>query len=103
MKTTYQYRLRPTKQQVTQLEEWLETCRRTYNRMLGERFDWWENNRCAINSCSIISCGIAPLQDKPSYYSQQDSLVPLKVKYPAIKLVQSQVLQNVVKRVEKSV
>ena len=100
MKITYQYRLRPTKQQVTQLEEWLETCRRTYNRMLGERFDWWENNRCSINSCSIVSCGIAPLKDKPNYYSQQDSLVPLKAKYPDIKLVQSQVLQNVVKRVD---
>ena len=100
MKITHQYRLRPTKQQVTQLEEWLETCRRTYNRMLRERFDWWENNRCAINSCSIVSCGIAPLKDKPNYYSQQNSLVPLKAKYPDIKLVQSQVLQNVVKRVD---
>ena len=100
MKTTYQYRLRPTKAQVTQLEEWLETCRRIYNRMLGERFSWWENNRCAIDRCSIVSCGIAPLKDKPNYYSQQNSLVPLKAKYPDIKLVQSQVLQNVVKRVD---
>ena len=100
MKTTYQYRLRPTKQQVTQLDEWLETCRRIYNRMLGERISWWENNRCPIDRCSIISCGIAPLSDRPSYYSQQNSLVPLKAKYPEIKLVQSQVLQNVVKRVD---
>lgn len=68
--------------------------------MLGERFDWWEDNRCAINSCSIISCSIAPLRGRPNYYSQQDSLVPLKEKYPLIKLVQSQVLQNVVKRVD---
>ena len=100
MNITHQYRLRPTKFQLTQLEEWLETCRRTYNRMLGERFDWWENNRCAIDRCSIISCGIAPLKEKPNYYSQQNSLVPLKAKYPDIKLVQSQVLQNVVKRVD---
>lgn len=100
MKTTYQYRLRPTKQQVAQLEEWLETCRRTYNRMLGERFDWWENNRCAVNSCSIISCGIASPKDKPNYYSQQNSLVALKTEALRIGLVQSQVLQNVVKRVD---
>lgn len=99
MKTTYQYRLRPTKQQITQLEQWLETCRRIYNRMLGERFDWWQNNRCAIDRCSLVSCGIAPLKDKRGYYLQQNSLVPLKAKYPDIKLVQSQVLQNVVKRV----
>lgn len=100
MKITHQYRLRPTKIQIAQLEERLETCRRIYNRMLGERFNWWENNRCAVNSCSIISCGIAPLKDKPNYYSQQDSLVLLKAKHPEIKLVQSQVLQNVVKRVD---
>lgn len=100
MKLTHQYKLRPTKIQVAQLEEWLETSRRTYNRMLGERFDWWENNRCAVNSCSIVSCGIAPLKDRPNYYSQQNSLVPLKAKYPQIGLVQSQVLQNVVKRVD---
>lgn len=100
MKITYQYRLRPTKLQVTQLEEWLETCRRTYNRMLGERFDWWENNRCPIDRCSVVSCGIAPPKDKPNYYSQQNSLVGLKIKHPKIGLVQSQVLQNVVKRVD---
>ncbi len=68
--------------------------------MLGERFDWWENNRCAVDRCSIVSCGIAPLKDKPNYYSQQNSLVPLKARYSDIKLVQSQVLQNVVKRVD---
>ena len=100
MKLTHQYRLRPTKPQVTQIEEWLETCRRTYNRMLGERFSWWENNRCAVNSCSIVSCGIAPPKDRPNYYSQQNNLVPLKAKYPTIGLVQSQVLQNVAKRVD---
>lgn len=88
MKLTHQYRLRPTRLQVTQLEECLETCRRTYNRMLGERFDWWENNRCAVNSCSLISCGITLPKDKPNYYSQQNSLVPLKAKYPQIGLVQ---------------
>lgn len=100
MNITHQYRLRPTKLQVTQLEEWLETCRRTYNRMLGDRFDWWENNRCSINICSIISCGIAPLNDRPSYYSQQNSLVALKAKHPQVALVQSQVLQNLAKRVD---
>lgn len=100
MKTTYQYRLRPTKQQVNQLEDWLEVCRRLYNRMLGERLDWWENNRCPIDRCSLVSCGIAPLKEKPNYYSQQNSLVQLKAKYPDIKLLQSQVLQNVAKRVD---
>lgn len=68
--------------------------------MLGERFDWWENNRCPIDRCSLVSCGIAPLRDKPNYYSQQNSLVDLKAKHPQIGLVQSQVLQNVVKRVD---
>jgi putative transposase len=68
--------------------------------MLGERASWWENNRCAIDRCSIVACGIAPLADKPNYYSQQDSLVELKKLYPEYKAVHSQVLQNCVKRVD---
>ncbi|MEH1780665.1 MAG: helix-turn-helix domain-containing protein [Nostoc sp.] len=58
MRLAYQYRLRPTKQQIATFENWLELCRRQYNYRLAERFNWWENNRCDINRCSIISCGI---------------------------------------------
>jgi putative transposase len=76
--------------------------------MLGERFSWWEQNRCAINSCPLV-CHLPELQDCPDYYSQKKSLTKLKedliiVKWSGelidLSFVYSQVLQDVVKRVD---
>jgi transposase len=45
MRIAYQYRLRPTFSQVALMGEWLELLRRQYNYRLGERFNWYEQNR----------------------------------------------------------
>ena len=97
----YQYRLKPNKEQIVAIESWLEKLRHQYNYLLADRFDWWQNNRCYINSCPL-SCGIALPRDNPDYYSQKRSLVGLKANRPWYKDVQSQVLQNMVKRVKLS-
>ncbi|MBV8885167.1 MAG: transposase [Chroococcidiopsidaceae cyanobacterium CP_BM_RX_35] len=101
MKTAYQYRLRPTKNQSAQMETWLELCRRQYNYRLWERFNWWDSNRCPINACPLVT-SIAPLADQPEYYGQKRDLVQTKVKYPEYKEVYSDVLQDVVGRVKKT-
>lgn len=49
MRTAYQYRLRLTTVQKATIDQWLELCRRQYNYRLGERFNWWEQNRCDEN------------------------------------------------------
>ncbi|EHJ14702.1 helix-turn-helix domain-containing protein, partial [Crocosphaera watsonii] len=54
MKYTYQYRILPTTNQKITLNRWLRVCRFWFNRQLGERFQWWEQNRCAVNSCPLI-------------------------------------------------
>ena len=102
MRLTYQYRLRPNKQQIAIFESWLELLRRQYNYRLAERFNWWEQNRCDIDRCSLVSCSIAPLKDKPSYHSQATDLPNTKSLFPEYKGVYSQVLQECVKRVEKT-
>ncbi|MEH1808411.1 RNA-guided endonuclease InsQ/TnpB family protein [Nostoc sp.] len=102
MRLAYQYRLRPTSQQIATFENWLELCRRQYNYRLAERFNWWEQNRCDINRCSIISCGIAPLKDKPDYYSQKRDLTNSKALFPEYKELPSHTLQDVIARVEKT-
>jgi putative transposase len=102
MRLAYQYRLRPTSQQIATFENWLELCRRQYNYRLAERFNWWENNRCDINRCSIISCGITPLKDKPDYYSQKRDLTNSKALFPEYKELPSHTLQDVIARVEKT-
>ncbi|MEH1920590.1 RNA-guided endonuclease InsQ/TnpB family protein [Nostoc sp.] len=102
MRLAYQYRLRPTSQQIATFESWLELCRRQYNYRLAERFSWWENNRCDVDRCSIISCGIAPLKDKPDYYSQKRDLTNSKALFPEYKELPSHTLQDVIARIEKT-
>ncbi|NJO93429.1 MAG: IS200/IS605 family element transposase accessory protein TnpB [Hydrococcus sp. RM1_1_31] len=96
---TYQYKLRPNKDQVAKIQTWLELLRRHYNYCLGQRFDWWKYNRSDVNSCPL-TCSIAPLADRPNYYSQQNKLPETKELFPEYKNIHSQVLQNCVKRVD---
>lgn len=84
------------------MEATLDLLRRQYNYRLSERFNWWDNNRCSVDRCSIISCGIAPLTDKPNKYSQQADILNTKELYPAYKGIYSQVLQDCIHRVDKT-
>lgn len=102
MRLTYQFKLRPTKAQIARMESWLELLRRQYNYRLAERFNWWELNRCDINSCSLVSCSIEKPKEKPNYYTQANDLPNSKKLFPEYKEVQSQVLQDCVKRVDKA-
>lgn len=77
MKFNYQYRLYPTTEQKLTLNEWLRVCRYWYNRQLGERFAWWEQNRCYVNSCPLV-CHLPELKDKPEFYGQKKQLPELK-------------------------
>lgn len=83
------------------MDEWLNLLRRQYNYRLHERFDWYEMYKCDINSCPL-TCSIAGLKDKPTYYSQQNDLPNSKKLFPEYKNIYSQVLQDCVKRVDKT-
>jgi len=111
MKVTYQYRLEPELNQKLILNEWLRICRYWYNRQLGERFSWWENNRHAVNSCPIFITRLPELLDRPNYYSQKLQLPVIKKDLSIVewsgelldfKSVDSTVLQDVCKRVDKA-
>lgn len=110
MKTTYQYKFYPDTNQKLELNEWLRICRYWYNRQLGDRFDWWEMNRTSVNVCPLVT-SIAPVREKPNYYSQKQQL-PI-IKKDLVKVfhsgelldvsrVDSTVLQDVSKRVDKA-
>lgn len=101
MRTAYQYRLRLTRQQQATINEWLELARRQYNYRLSERFNWWERNRCDVNTCPLI-CHLPELKDRPDFYSQKRGLVSSKKLFPEYKELPSHTLQDVVARVEKT-
>ncbi|MCC5601432.1 RNA-guided endonuclease InsQ/TnpB family protein [Nostoc favosum] len=99
MRTAYQYKLRPTKQQATEIDRWLSMLCSQYNYLLADRFNWYEQNRCPINACPLI-CYLPELRDNPDYYSQKKTLPNLKKTHPHYSDIHSQVLQDVVKRVK---
>lgn len=111
MKLTYQYRLFPTTEQKLELNQWLRLCRYWYNRQLGERFYWWENNRQSVNSCPIFVTSLPELLDRPNYYNQKLQLPLLKKDLVTVQWsgelldfsrVDSTILQDVCKRVEQA-
>ncbi|MGB3404558.1 MAG: transposase [Microcoleaceae cyanobacterium] len=99
MRVSYQYRLKPSKEQRDIINKTLDLLRCQYNYQLAQRFDWYEQNRCSIDRCPLV-CHLPELKDKPSKASQEKSLVQLKKDRPWYKIVHSQVLQEVPKRVE---
>ncbi len=110
MKFTHQYRLYPDAHQKVKLNQWLRICRYWYNRQLGERFTWWQENRCAVNSCPLITY-LPELKDNPNYYSQKKQLPVLKKDLITVQHSQelldlgevySTVLQEVCDRVKKA-
>jgi putative transposase len=101
VRTAYQYRLRPTSDQIASMGAWLELLRRQYNYRLGERFNWYEQNRCDIDACPLV-CYLPELRDNPDFYSQKRDLVNSKKLFPEYADIYSQVLQDCVARVKKT-
>ncbi len=96
---SYQYKLKPTKQQCQVIDNTLEMLRYQYNYQLAQRFDWYEQNRCSIDRCPLV-CHLPELKEKPNRFSQQTSLKQLKKDRPWYKNIYSQVLQQVPRKVE---
>ncbi|NJR48021.1 MAG: helix-turn-helix domain-containing protein, partial [Hyellaceae cyanobacterium CSU_1_1] len=106
----FQYRLNLTTEQKLVLNDWLRICQYWYNRQLGERFDWWEQNRNYIDRCALL-CHLPELKNKPEFYEQKKQLPIIKQDLVSVgwsgelldfNVVPSQTLQEVCKRVELS-
>ncbi|NJK30717.1 MAG: transposase [Acaryochloris sp. RU_4_1] len=98
---TYRYRIYPDLQQELQMFEWLESCRKVYNYALRERKDWINSRKCSVNACSLHSEYVIPADAPyPDYYRQKKALTEAKKTNPGLKAVHSQVLQDVMGRVD---
>ncbi len=87
MKTirSYKYRLYPTKNQRNIIDTTLDMCRNLYNAGLQERIEAYKKNSISLN-----------------YNSQQNELPLLKELNPQYEFIYAQVLQDVLKRLDKS-
>lgn len=97
----FRYRIYPSLEQEARMVSWLEACRGVYNYALGERKDWIQSRRCRVDRCDIRQCFITPADAPyPDYYKQQKALTAAKKQFPPLKDVQSQVIQEALRRVE---
>jgi putative transposase len=85
LRQAFVYRLRPTRSQTLRLEQTLETCRRLYNASLAERKDAWEQAQRSVTFAQ--QCAALPAKKQTSDF---------------LRLVHSQVLQDVLHRVDRS-
>ena len=83
VRKAFKYRIYPTKAQITNLENQFSMCRHLYNNALGERKSAYEQTGETI-----------------TYRMQQNQLPQLKIERPWYKGVYSQVLQDVLKRLD---
>jgi putative transposase len=82
---------------------WLEQSRRVYNYALAERRDWINSRKCAVNACSIRLEYVIPADTPyPNYYAQKRNLTQARKSIPKLDAVHSQVLQEVLARLDKS-
>ncbi|BAY42604.1 transposase [Scytonema sp. HK-05] len=100
---TYEFKLKPTSEQIAIFTDWLEQCRRIYNYALGERKDWFKSRSCQINACSLRSEYIIPADTiRPTYAKQCKALTAYRKTSPRLQKVQSQVLQQTLRRLEQA-
>ena len=85
VKKTFKYRIYPTKAQASRLQNTFSMCRHLYNWSLKERQEAWETDRRRV-----------------TYYDQANLLPGLKKDRPWFKSVHSQVLQDVLRRLDKA-
>lgn len=52
---SYEYKLKPTDEQISEIKRTLIICRKVWNYALRERKDWINSRKCPINACSIVS------------------------------------------------
>jgi putative transposase len=85
MKLTYKYRIYPLSSQITKIKNIFSMCRHLYNWSLKERMEAYEKEKHTV-----------------TYLEQQNALPGLKKQRPWFATVYSQVLQDVLQRLDKA-
>jgi len=100
---TWEFKLDPTPEQIVEIERTLTVCRKVWNYALRERKDWLNSRKCPINACSIRQEYIIPADAPyPNYHVQAKQLTIAKETNPELKSVNAQVLQQVLRTLDRS-
>jgi putative transposase len=98
---TWEFKLEPTAEQVSGIEDILGVCRNVWNFALRERKDWLDSRKSPVNACSIRQEFILPADAPfPNYHVQAKGLTKAKADFPRLKTVNAQVLQQVLRKLD---
>jgi putative transposase len=101
MLLTYQYKLNPTAEQSSLMQDWGELLRRHWNYALGQRLDWLRSTRSPMNRCRIVSEAIGEIPAKVDYYTQASQLHQTKELFPEYKNIYADCQQQNLMRLDK--
>ncbi|MCG9890542.1 MAG: helix-turn-helix domain-containing protein, partial [Thermosynechococcaceae cyanobacterium MS004] len=83
---SWEFKLEPTPEQVSEIEHTLAVCRKVWNFALRERKDWLSSRKSPINACSIFQEYImSPDEPFPNYHVQARRLTVAKELNPELK------------------
>ncbi len=100
---TFEFKLKPTSEQVSIMKSWLIACRKVYNYALAERKAWVNSRKCDVNACSLEQEYIIPADTKrPNFASQCRALTIARKDFPSLGIVHVHVLQETLKRLENA-
>ena len=100
---TYQYKLSLTPEQIATIDQNLDVCRSVWNFALRQRKDWCASRKSPVNACSIRSEYIISAEEPfPNYQKQAQQLTKAKNQYPQLKTVHSQVIQQVLRTLDRA-
>jgi putative transposase len=100
---TYQYKLKPTKRQIMEIDHYLDVCKNVFNYALKERKDWLNSRKSLADRCSLSKEYIIPVDTPyPSYNHQAKALTQAKKNNERLKSVNAQVLQQTLKQLDRA-
>ncbi|WP_264326188.1 RNA-guided endonuclease InsQ/TnpB family protein [Romeriopsis navalis] len=100
---TYEYKLVPTKSQAEAMQHILDVCGSVWNYALRDRKDWIASRKSPINACSLRSEYVIGVDAPyPGFNEQCKGLTQAKQLSPRLKSVNAQVLQQVLRKLDKA-
>lgn len=98
---TWEFKLEPNTEQISEIERILSVCRSVWNFALQERKDWLDSRKSPIDACRLRGEYILPAdQPFPNYQRQAKCLTTAKQTFEQLTTVNAQVLQQVLRKLE---
>jgi putative transposase len=99
---TYNYKLKPTKEQIAIIEHNLAVCKSVWNYALYERKLWHNSRSCRVNMCSLHSEYIVEPFEYPTYHNQSAKLTLAKKDNAFLKSGNAQAMQQTLRKLDRA-